>query len=157
MRWSDEEVEVLKKLYPGTPNRELAERLRRSQYSVEMKAKRLRLQKEPSPPPGKEPRRYVNEFAVITREEATKRDKVELLRYCWSLTDMFKRELDNPGLDDARRQKIMNSIVMSGARILCGKKITDSLTGKDVEILDSAQRLPKGHRLILGDASKVTL
>jgi len=110
MRWSDEEVEVLKKLYPGTPNRIVAERLRRSQYSVEMKAKRLRLQKEPSPPPGKEPRRYVNEFAVITREEATKRDKVELLRYCWSLTDMFKRELDNPGLDDARRQKIMNSM-----------------------------------------------
>lgn len=110
MRWRDEEVETLKKLYPSTPNRELAERLHRSQYSVEMKAKRLQLQKEPSPPPTKEPHRYVNEFAVITREEAAKRDKVELLRYCWSLTDMFKRELDNPSLDDAQRQKIMNSM-----------------------------------------------
>lgn len=109
MRWSDEEVETLKKLYPTTPNREIAERLRRSQHSVEMKAKRLHLQKAPSPPPPPEPSR-VNEFVVITREEATKRDKVELLRYSWSLTDMYKRELENPGLDDARRQKIMNSM-----------------------------------------------
>lgn len=111
MRWSDEEVETLRKLYPTTPNRELAERLRRSQYSVEMKAKSLRLRKEPSPPPTKEPpSRHENEFTVITREEATKRDKVELLRYSWSLTDMYRRELENPGLDDARRQKIMKSM-----------------------------------------------
>ena len=47
--------------------------------------------------------------------------------------------------------EVENSIVMSGARIDCGKKITDSLIGKDVEILDSAQRLPKDHRLIVGD------
>jgi len=46
---------------------------------------------------------------------------------------------------------------MNGARIDCGKKIIDSLIGKDVEILDSAQRLPEGHRLIVGDSSKVTL
>ena len=53
--------------------------------------------------------------------------------------------------------EIENSIVMSGARIDCGKKITDSLIGKDVEILDSAQRLPKGHRLIEGDMVTVIL
>jgi glucose-1-phosphate thymidylyltransferase len=53
--------------------------------------------------------------------------------------------------------EIENSIVMNGARIDCVKKITDSLIGKDVEILDSAQRLPEGHRLIVGDSSKVTL
>jgi len=41
--------------------------------------------------------------------------------------------------------EIENSIVMTGARIDCGKKITDSLIGKDAEILDSAQRLPEGH------------
>jgi hypothetical protein len=45
----------------------------------------------------------------------------------------------------------------SARRIDCGKKITDSLIGKDVEILDSARRLPEGHRLIVGDSSKVTL
>ena len=53
--------------------------------------------------------------------------------------------------------EIENSIVMTGSRIDCGKKITGSLTGKDVEILDSAQRLTEGHRLIAGDSSKVTL
>ena len=54
-------------------------------------------------------------------------------------------------------KEIENSIIMNEARTDCGKKITDSLTGKDVEILDSAQRLPEGHRLIMGDSSKVTL
>jgi NDP-sugar pyrophosphorylase family protein len=39
-------------------------------------------------------------------------------------------------------KEIENSIIMNGARTDCGKKITDSLIGKDVEILDSAQRLP---------------
>jgi hypothetical protein len=46
---------------------------------------------------------------------------------------------------------------MSGARIDCGKRVTDSLIGKNVEITDSNQSVPKGHKLILGDASKVTL
>jgi hypothetical protein len=40
-----------------------------------------------------------------------------------------------------------NSIVMTGTRIDYEKKITDSIKGKDVEILDSTQRLPEGHRL----------
>jgi glucose-1-phosphate thymidylyltransferase len=53
--------------------------------------------------------------------------------------------------------EIENSIVMSGALIDCGKRITDSLIGKNVEITDSNQLVPKGHKLILGDASKVTL
>ncbi len=53
--------------------------------------------------------------------------------------------------------EIENSIVMNGARIDCGKRITDSLIGKNVEIVDSNLTVPKGHKLILGDASKVTL
>jgi glucose-1-phosphate thymidylyltransferase len=53
--------------------------------------------------------------------------------------------------------EIENSIVMTGARIDCGKRVTDSLIGKNVEIIDSNQFAPKGHKLILGDASKVTL
>jgi len=53
--------------------------------------------------------------------------------------------------------EVENSIVMNGAHIDCGKRITDSLIGKNVEIVDSAQNVPKGHKLILGDASKVTL
>ena len=53
--------------------------------------------------------------------------------------------------------EIENSIVMSGARIDCGKRVTDSLIGKNVEIIDSNQSVPKSHKLILGDASRVTL
>ena len=53
--------------------------------------------------------------------------------------------------------EIENSIIMSGARIDCGKRITDSLIGKNVEIVNADQGVPKGHKLILGDASKVTL
>ena len=53
--------------------------------------------------------------------------------------------------------EIENSIIMEGARIDCGKRITDSLIGKNVEIIDSNLTVPKGHKLILGDASKVTL
>jgi glucose-1-phosphate thymidylyltransferase len=53
--------------------------------------------------------------------------------------------------------EIENSIIMNGAHIDCGKRITDSLIGKNVEIVDSAQNVPKGYRLILGDQSTVTL
>jgi glucose-1-phosphate thymidylyltransferase len=53
--------------------------------------------------------------------------------------------------------ELENSIVMNGAHIDCGKRIIDSLIGKNVEILDTNQNVPKGYKLILGDASKVTL
>jgi len=53
--------------------------------------------------------------------------------------------------------EIENSIVMSDAHINCGKRITDSIIGRNVEILGYEQNLPRGHKLILGDTSKVTL
>ena len=56
-----------------------------------------------------------------------------------------------------RNTEIENTLIMSGALIDCGKRITDSLIGKNVEIIDSNLSVPKGHKLILGDASKVTL
>jgi glucose-1-phosphate thymidylyltransferase len=56
-----------------------------------------------------------------------------------------------------RNTEIENTTIMSSARIDCGKRVTDSLIGKNVEITDSNQFVPKGHKLILGDASKVTL
>lgn len=52
--------------------------------------------------------------------------------------------------------EIENSIIMAGARIECNKRITDSLIGKNVEITANLS-VPKGYKLILGDASKVTL
>jgi glucose-1-phosphate thymidylyltransferase len=56
-----------------------------------------------------------------------------------------------------RNTEIENTIIMSGALIDCGKRVTDSLIGKNVEIIDSNQSVPKGHKLILGDQSTVTL
>jgi glucose-1-phosphate thymidylyltransferase len=53
--------------------------------------------------------------------------------------------------------EIENSIVMSGARIDCRKRVTDSLIGKNVEITDSNQFIPKGHKLIPGDQSRAAL
>ncbi|MFX0149868.1 MAG: glucose-1-phosphate thymidylyltransferase [Candidatus Hodarchaeota archaeon] len=53
--------------------------------------------------------------------------------------------------------EIENTIIMKGAHIDCGKRITDSLIGRNVDILGYEQNIPKGHKLIIGDMSKVTL
>jgi len=53
--------------------------------------------------------------------------------------------------------EIENSIVMNGAHIDCGKRITDSLIGRNVRILGYEKNIPKGHKLILGDMATVTL
>jgi len=39
----------------------------------------------------------------------------------------------------------------------CGRRITDSLIGRNVEILAYEQNIPKGPKLILGDMAKITL
>jgi hypothetical protein len=46
---------------------------------------------------------------------------------------------------------------MEGAHIDRGRRITDSLIGRNVEILGYEQNIPKGHRRILGDMTTVTL
>ena len=56
-----------------------------------------------------------------------------------------------------RNTEIENTIVMQGANIDCGRRITDSLIGRNVTILNQENNLPGGHKLILGDMSKVTL
>jgi len=56
-----------------------------------------------------------------------------------------------------RNTEIENTIIMEGANIDCGKRITDSLIGRNVEILGYEQNIPKGHKLILGDMAKITL
>jgi len=42
--------------------------------------------------------------------------------------------------------EVENSIIMEGAHIDCGKRITDSLIGRKVKILNQKQNLPRGHR-----------
>lgn len=56
-----------------------------------------------------------------------------------------------------RNTEIENTIIMENAQIDCGKRITDSLIGRNVEILAYEQNIPKGHKLILGDMTKITL
>ena len=53
--------------------------------------------------------------------------------------------------------EIENTIVMQGAHIDCGRRIVDSLIGRNVKILSSEKNIPRGHRLILGDMTEVTL
>ena len=56
-----------------------------------------------------------------------------------------------------RNTEIENTIIMEGANIDCGRRITDSLIGRNVEILGYEQNIPKGYKLIIGDMSKVYL
>jgi NDP-sugar pyrophosphorylase family protein len=52
--------------------------------------------------------------------------------------------------------EVENSIIMEGAHIDCGRRITDSLIGRRVQILHD-NSLPRSHRLILSDRSTITL
>jgi len=56
-----------------------------------------------------------------------------------------------------RNTEIENTIIMRGTYIDCGRRITDSLIGQNVTILNHEHNLPKGHKLILGDKAIVTL
>jgi glucose-1-phosphate thymidylyltransferase len=56
-----------------------------------------------------------------------------------------------------RKTEIENNVVMEGTHIDCSRRITDSLIGRKVSILNHEHNVPKGHKLILGDQSIVTL
>ena len=109
MRWKKEEIKQLKEIYPNTPNKEIARRLNRIKYSIEMKAKNLGLKKQPKPPPPETPQ-LPNTFHLIDRDQVTKRDKVELLFNDTAPTEIYTQELENPKLTDTQRHKIMNGL-----------------------------------------------
>jgi len=54
-----------------------------------------------------------------------------------------------------KNTEIENSIVMDNAYIDCGKRIVDSIVGRNAKIVDSSCNLPRGYRLILGDMTYV--
>lgn len=56
-----------------------------------------------------------------------------------------------------RNSEIENTIVMEGARIDCGRRITDSLIGRKAEIQSCENNIPKGYRLVIGDMTYVTI
>lgn len=53
--------------------------------------------------------------------------------------------------------EIENSIVMNNTTIRCGKRIVDSLIGNNATIIDSEKNIPKGHRMILGERTFVSI
>jgi len=109
--WTDEEETLLRESYPGASIRELSETLGRSIPSVEGKVRRLGLAKPKAREGGGDAREgYRNPFELMTREEALRLDKIDLLRVNWSLFEMYRRELNNPGLTKAERHKLMNAL-----------------------------------------------
>ncbi|MBI4175878.1 MAG: glucose-1-phosphate thymidylyltransferase, partial [Candidatus Aenigmarchaeota archaeon] len=59
---------------------------------------------------------------------------------------------DNTVIDGA---EIEGSIIIGSSRIICPKKIIDSLIGKNCEITGSAG--PPGHKFIIGENSVVQI
>jgi len=53
--------------------------------------------------------------------------------------------------------EVESSIVMDETKIVDGKRIFDSMIGRGCEINSSSNSVPKGHKLVLGDNSKVEL
>jgi len=109
--WTEEEESLLRENYPNVSIRALSEMLGRSIPSVEGKARRLGLRK-PDARQGEGGSRdgYKNQFEMMTREDALKLDKIDLLRVNWSLFEMYRRELNNPGLSKAQRHRLMNAL-----------------------------------------------
>lgn len=56
-----------------------------------------------------------------------------------------------------RNSEVENSIIMDAATIDCGKRIVDSIIGQGAKVLNSDRNVPRGHRLILGDTTYVTI
>ncbi|MEM3891695.1 MAG: glucose-1-phosphate thymidylyltransferase [Nitrososphaerales archaeon] len=56
-----------------------------------------------------------------------------------------------------RYSEVENSIVMDEALIDCGRRVVDSVIGRGAKVVSSDGNLPKGHKLILGDTTYVSL
>lgn len=53
--------------------------------------------------------------------------------------------------------EIEHTIILDGATIDCHTRIVDSIIGKDAVVRSSDMTLPRGHKLVIGDQSKVEL
>jgi glucose-1-phosphate thymidylyltransferase len=56
-----------------------------------------------------------------------------------------------------RGAEVENTIVMGECRIECKKRIVDSLIGRNTQITDSANSLPRGSRFIIGENTFICL
>jgi glucose-1-phosphate thymidylyltransferase len=53
--------------------------------------------------------------------------------------------------------EVENTIIMGDCRIECEKRIVDSLIGRNTQITDSANNLPRGSRFIIGENTFICL
>jgi hypothetical protein len=156
-RWTTEDESLLEELYPTTDYATLSSMLGRSISAIENKASRMGLRKIEGSEEEEEPSsdRFSNPFELASREEALKRDKIDLLRINWSLSSMYQRELRNPDLTKAERHRLMNALsnhtsiinsVMRGVEEELGEE--ESLEDRFIEISsrDSA-RFIKARRV----------
>jgi hypothetical protein len=147
--WTDEEESLLREKYPSLSAGALSEMLGRSVSSVEGKAKRLGLRKadteqvEIDPP-----HNYPNQFEMMTRDDALKLDKIDLLRINWSLFEMYRRELNNPNLTKTERHRLMNALSNHTSIINSVMKGSEDQLGEEDDL--KAQFV----RLKLGDGGK---
>jgi glucose-1-phosphate thymidylyltransferase len=56
-----------------------------------------------------------------------------------------------------RGAEVENTIVMGECRIECKKRIVDSLIGRNTQITDSTNSLPRGSRFIIGENTFICL
>lgn len=142
-RWTTQDESLLEELYPTTDKPTLSKILDRSVSAIENKASRMELRKIEGSEEGEElsSDRFSNPFELASREEALKRDKIDLLRINWSLSSMYQRELRNPDLTKAERHRLMNALsnhtsiinsVMRGVEEELGEE--ESLEDRFVEI-----------------------
>jgi hypothetical protein len=129
--WTPEEEEVLRQKYPTTKNKVLSKELNRTVPSITMKAVRLKLVKQIDEDPIDD---YENSFEVMTRDDAMKLDKFDLLRVNWSLLEMYRRELSNPRLGRKDRIKLMNALSNHTATINAIMKGSEDQLGEEEDL-----------------------
>ncbi len=103
--WTAEEEDLLMKTFADTPNRELAEQLQRSVSSITNKATRMGLVKEGPEEEDVGPPEIPIE--LMSREDAMKLDKIDLLRINWGILEVLKREIASPDLKPRERIRLV--------------------------------------------------
>ena len=135
-QWSQEDEDLLRDLYPRIPTRILAKQMNRSIPAIIAKASRMGIQKEIQDDM-EFPDDFENPFELISREEAQKLDKIDVLRVNWSIFQMYQRELNNPSLTKSDRHKLMISLSNHTAVINSIMKGSEEELGDDKEDIRS--------------------
>lgn len=158
-RWTEEEEDLLRDLYPTADNLTLSERLGRNISSIENKASRMGLRKEKKEAEAEEGggEDFENRFELISREEAIKLDKVDLLRINWSLVLMYQSELNNPNLTKGERHKLMNALSNHTAIINNIMKSAEEELREEDDLEEKFIEIVSGDEAARGRARRLTI